>query len=72
MKTINLLIHCSACNGVGIRQYVAEPNGPIVEENPCSFCDGTGKMPGQFVLDGKLIHDIKNKLDDIWDKVKDL
>ena len=72
MKTINLLVHCSACNGVGIRRYTAEPNGPVIEEDPCSYCDGSGKMPSQFFLDGDILHDIKKIVKDIQDKVEGL
>lgn len=76
MGTIPLKIHCAPCNGAGIRHYIPGPNMPEAEENPCSFCQGTGLMNSQFSLDSETLENIFDKVkkikkttDDIWDKV---
>jgi hypothetical protein len=76
---------CGACNGTGFRQYNAIPGGPLVEENPCLICSGTGKvLRTHHGLDDTLIQQIltnqaaiiadldyiHGKVTAIWNKVK--
>lgn len=37
---MNFFHPCTACEGTGIRKYNQPNGGPLVEENPCSFCNG--------------------------------
>ena len=81
-----LFLHpCVACGGTGTRWCNLTPNGPLVEENPCSICGGT-KLEEQrdIIMDDTLIQQIltnqvaiiadldyiHGKVTAIWNKVK--
>lgn len=77
MVDIKLKVNCVACQGVGIRYYNATPNGPLLEENPCSQCGGTGFMAGQFTINDSWFDAVTAELDylhgkvtAIWNQVK--
>ncbi len=72
MSEIQLTTQCSACGGTGIRYYNSGPNGPLVEENPCSECGGDGRAPSFLKLESTVFDDLDDKLDDILDKLADI
>lgn len=49
-------VTCTGCGGNGIAAYIDEPTGDerVVEKvpDPCSFCNGTGKLEVGKILDG--------------------
>jgi hypothetical protein len=73
---------CTGCGGTGIRTYINNDHQTVIE-NPCSICNGSKIMSskrGGIIDDteivatledilNKVTH-IKNKVNDIWDKVK--
>lgn len=54
---------CSTCNGVGV--YHGSPG----EQSPCPECNGEGYVDTRMRVKTKSIID---KLNEIWNKVKDL
>ena len=81
---IPLTTTCSACHGTGVRTYNTSPNGPLVEENPCTECGGDGRAPSYLSLDATALEDIMvnqvliiadldyihGKVTAIWNQVK--
>ncbi len=81
MANIQLTQWCVACQGTGIRRYNIEPNGPLVEENPCLECGGDGKMPATYQMESTFLDEkfaaimseldyIHGKVTAIWNQVK--
>ncbi len=72
MADIKLNQLCVGCLGTGIRRYNAFPNGPLIEENPCSECGGDGKMIAPFAIETEWFDDTTDKLNDIKEKVDEI
>lgn len=65
MAEIKFTTFCQGCEGTGIRRYNAFPDGPLVEENPCSKCGGDGVRTLFKGVESSLFDDILDKLGDI-------
>ena len=86
MGQINLSRICGYCNGAGKRTYNSSPGGPLVTEDPCTFCGGDGRILAPNGIDDTLIQqiiatlaehtstvgDILDKVTNIKNKVKDV
>ncbi len=69
MTEIKLNQFCVACQGTGIRKYNTSPNGPLVEENPCSECGGDGRALAAFNIESEWFDAVTAELDYIHGKV---
>jgi DnaJ-class molecular chaperone len=69
MADIKIWTECSGCFGSGIKRWMDNLEERIVD--PCTNCGGSGKL-SVSELDGTKINNMKDKIDQIWDKVKNL
>jgi len=72
MADIKLNQMCSACLGTGIRTYNASPNGPLIEENPCSECGGDGKSVAPFSIESEWFDAIETKINYVYNKTDNI
>jgi len=72
MVDIQLNQFCTACLGTGIRHYNVTPGGELLEENPCSECNGDGKMTAPFSIESEWFDAITETLSDMADKINDI
>jgi DnaJ-class molecular chaperone len=76
--TIPIKTLCSACHGTGIYTYIVISGSPPVIVDPCPYCEGTKLTNSEYSLDQDTINNIKTKVKniedivkDIWNKIKD-